>query len=90
MRTVRYESQFKKDLKRVLKRGENAQTLSALIDYIAAHGTAPAQCKPHKLHGAWSPALECHVDNSDWLLVYVVSAHLVTVHRTGSHSDLFE
>ena len=90
MRELYFEKQFRKDLKRMETRGKNIGKLEKLISYIAKHGTPMSSRRPHKLHGEWSPALECHVENSDWLLIYTVTKSTVYLYRTGSHSDLFE
>lgn len=51
-------------------------------------GSLPEQYSPHILSGAWHPRWECHVQ-PDFLLIYDVDDQFVSLHRCGSHSELF-
>ena len=88
MREVKLTTSFKKDMKRQKKRGKSRQKLFSIMDAICHDGDAPPICVPHDLTGNWKHHRECHIE-PDWLLIYVVDAHSVTFHRTGTHSDLF-
>ncbi len=90
MRELSFEKQFRKDLRRMEARGKDINKLEKLISYILKHGTPPPSRRPHKLHASWSPALECHIENNDWLLIYTVTRSTVHLYRTGSHDDLFD
>jgi mRNA interferase YafQ len=50
----------------------------------------PEKYKDHKLTGTMKGLNECHI-TPDWLLIYQKSViiKLITLIRTGSHSDLF-
>lgn len=42
------------------------------------------------LSGEWKGFYECHIE-PDWLLIYdTTSSDILALHRTGTHSDLFE
>ncbi len=83
-------SQFKKDCKRMKKRGANMKELTDVIALLQSGQALPPEKRDHVLTGDYAGFRECHI-NPDWLLVYYVQADrlvLVCV-RTGSHSDLF-
>ena len=49
-----------------------------------------ANYRPHQLSGEWKGFMECHIE-PDWLLIYDQSSEdTLTLHRTGTNSDLFE
>ena len=83
-------SLFKKDCKRMKRRGLNMKELTDVIELLQVGKKLPPACHDHSLSGAYAGFRECHI-NPDWLLVYYVQADrlvLVCV-RTGSHSDIF-
>ena len=83
------ENSFKKDLKRVLKRGCSREKLEKVVAILMRGEKLPVAYRPHKLTGEWDGFWECHIE-SDWLLIYsFIKENLVLV-RTGSHADLFE
>lgn len=81
-------AQFKKDFKLISKRGWDLNKLKQVVDMLMNGEELPQNCKPHMLSGNWSGYTECHVD-PDWLLVYDIDEDLLTLYRTGSHSDIF-
>ncbi|HEY54557.1 MAG TPA: type II toxin-antitoxin system YafQ family toxin [Caldilineae bacterium] len=90
MRTIRYTSSFKKDFKRVKKRGENIDHLKTIITLLAQGEPLPESCRDHKLSGGYSGLRECHLE-PDWLLVYRYDGESeLILTRTGTHSDLFK
>jgi mRNA interferase YafQ len=90
MLTIKYQAAFKKDYKRIVKRGYNIKLLEETIGILANEGTLPEQYKDHRLSGDYEGFRECHI-TPDWLLVYKIhQTELVLVlTRTGTHSDLF-
>ena len=90
MYQLQLTSQFKKDCKRMKKRGLNMKALTAVLELLQAGKELPVANHDHSLSGAYAGFRECHI-NPDWLLVYYVqSDRLVLVcARTGSHSDIF-
>ena len=49
----------------------------------------PEKYQDHELKGEWSNFRECHI-KPDWLLIYLKNEQelILTLTRTGSHSDL--
>jgi len=90
MREVISTSRYKKDLKRVLKRGYSKAKMLDLVYLLVSDGILPHNAKPHMLSGEWLGFWECHIE-SDWLLIYDTShPKSLVLHRTGTHADLFE
>ena len=83
-------TQFKKDCKRMKKRGRDRKDLEDILDKLRAGEKLPAKNRDHELVGDLVGFRECHIA-PDWLLVYyILNERLVLVcSRTGSHSDLF-
>lgn len=82
-------TRFKRDYKRVLKRGLNPQKLEAVLRLLSNDLALPERCRPHKLSGNYQGFWECHIE-PDWLLIYDITAEFVELAATGSHSDLFD
>lgn len=91
MFALEYSGQFKKDLKRMVKRGLDITSIRDVISILENEGQVPAEYKPHILKGDWNGIWECHIQ-PDWLLLYDISdsIKLIRLVRTGSHSDLFK
>ncbi|MDD5261417.1 MAG: type II toxin-antitoxin system YafQ family toxin [Methylacidiphilales bacterium] len=90
MRTFSRASQFKKDVKRAGKRGEDLSKLRFLMDLLIEGKPLPQEFKDHPLRGNFSGSRDCHI-NPDWVLIYTftqMGSH-VCFERTGTHSDLF-
>ena len=85
-----WTSQFKKDYKLAIKRGYRIEELDRVITMLANNLILPVKYKDHELSGVWKGFRECHIE-PDWLLIYrVINNDLIlTLIRTGSHSDLF-
>ena len=90
MLTIKYQSSFKRDYKRIKKRGYNIRLLEKVITLLAEGQELPASYRDHALTGDYSGCRECHIA-PDWLLVYEVIEDelLLYLTRTGTHSDLF-
>lgn len=89
MRIIQRTSQFKKDVKRLQKRGKDASLLKEIILLLASNQSLETKYRDHALIGNYSGMRECHI-GPDWLLIYqVTDADLILI-RTGSHADLFE
>jgi mRNA interferase YafQ len=88
--TVLQTSHFKRELKRAAKRGCDMGLLKAVVALLAEGKPLAEKHRDHALSGTFSGFRECHI-TPDWLLVYLVdNGQLVlTLTRTGSHSDLF-
>ena len=83
-------TQFRKDLKRLRKRGADMQRLDDVLQTLCAEELLSEKYRDHALIGDYIGFRECHVA-PDWLLVYAIDKGqlILTASRTGSHSDLF-
>lgn len=88
---LEYGGKFLKDLKLAKRRGLNMKALSDITDLLQAGLTLPEQCRDHILTGNYKGYRECHI-NPGWLLIYKKkeSIKVVSLYRTGTHSDLFK
>ena len=83
-------AQFKKDCKRMKRRGLDLKELTAILEMLQNGQPLPPENRDHDLTGDFAGFRECHI-HPDWLLMYYIQQErlvLVCV-RTGSHSDLF-
>ncbi|MBE8713826.1 type II toxin-antitoxin system YafQ family toxin [Sphingobacterium hungaricum] len=82
--------QFKRDIKLAKKRGFDTRLLDEVVNNLVENGILPVKFKPHKLLGKYKGFWECHI-NPDWLLIWEQNEtiRLITLIRTGTHSDLF-
>lgn len=90
MYSIVYTGQFKKSLKRCVKRGLNIKILTDTLDLLQATGTLPPEYKVHRLIGDYAGCWECHMQ-PNWLLVWRQNdqeLELVLI-DTGTHADLF-
>ncbi|MES2590026.1 MAG: type II toxin-antitoxin system YafQ family toxin [Bacteroidota bacterium] len=83
-------NKFKKDLKLAQKRGLKMENLDIVVTQLVENGKIDSKYKPHLLKGSFKGYWECHIQ-PDWLLIWKQDdvIKLVTLTRTGSHSDLF-
>ena len=90
MLTIKYHTMFKKDFKKIKKRGYDISRLEKIVELLANEVPLPEQFKDHNLSGNYNGFRECHIA-PDWLLVYQVNNNelVLVLSRTGSHSDLF-
>ena len=89
MRTIRRTSQFKKDVKRMKKRGKDLSKLKEVLEKITRGQELEARYRDHVLVGQYRGTRECHVE-PNWLLIYELGQSEVVLIRTGTHTDLFE
>lgn len=88
MLTPIFENTFKKDIKRLQKRGKNLNKLKTVIDKLLDNQELETKYKDHALSGNWKGYRDCHIE-PDWLLIYKITETNLFLVRTGSHSDLF-
>jgi len=88
MYQIRRTTQFKKDIKRVLKRGKDIEQLLAVVLHLGEGDTLDAVYCDHSLKGQYHGKRDCHLE-PDWILIYAIEDQDVVLYRTGSHSDLF-
>lgn len=80
---------FKKDYKRMQKRGFVMDRLISIIRLLAEGKKLEERHRDHTLHGNYEGHRECHVE-PDWLLIYTSTEEELGLARTGTHSDLFK
>ena len=88
--SIKPTSRFKKDLKTILKRGYDRDLLAKVINALSAGEKLDEIYKDHALTGDYIGHRECHIQ-PDWLLIYRYDDDVLvlTLSRTGTHSDLF-
>ena len=87
---VAWTCQFKNDYKLARKRNLKIELLDEIIRKLSRGEVLSQENRDHELSGNWSGYRECHVQ-PDWLLIYRIEEGLLilTLTRTGTHSDLF-
>jgi mRNA interferase YafQ len=87
---VKFTAAFKKDYKKAKKRGMDIELLKGVVAALSMGEALPERNKDHALAGDWVGHRECHI-LPDWLLVYRIEDDVLvlTLARTGTHSDLF-
>ena len=87
---VKLTTQFKKDYKRDMKRGLKIELLEKIVELLAMGKVLLEKNRDHELSGNWVGHRECHIQ-PDWLLIYRIENDVLvlTLARTGTHSDLF-
>jgi mRNA interferase YafQ len=88
---LKQTTQFKKDLRRMIKRGADMDLLDEVILMLRKREQLPEKYRDHALTGDWAGYRDCHV-LPDWLLIYMISDEelILTATRTGTHSDIFQ
>ena len=91
---IKWTAKFKRDYKLAMKRGYNIKLLDDVIRLIAMGNQEQRLIDnyyDHELGGDWKGHRELHV-LSDWLLIYYLEDDelVLTLTRTGTHSDLFK
>jgi mRNA interferase YafQ len=81
-------SRFKRDVKRLQKRGKDMAKLKAVLMLLLEEKPLPQHYRDHPLRGDWDGFRDLHIE-PDWLLLYRISDGELQLARTGSHSDLF-
>lgn len=83
-------ARFRKDFKRIKKRGRDVSLLREVLEKLCSKESLEARYKDHALIGSYIGFRECHIQ-PDWLLIYAVNDDELTLvaSRTGSHADLF-
>ncbi|MEE3453326.1 type II toxin-antitoxin system YafQ family toxin [Dialister sp.] len=87
---VKATTQFRKDYKLAMKRGLKVSFLDQIIARLALGEPLDEKNRDYALSGNWAGHRECHI-LPNWLLVYRLENDVLvlTLVRTGSHSDLF-
>ena len=85
---IRRSTQFKRDVKRAIKRGKDIEQLFFVVKELAEDRRLAAHYQDHPLKGQYKDKRDCHLD-PDWILIYAVLNNELVLYRTGSHADLF-
>ncbi|MDF3130488.1 type II toxin-antitoxin system YafQ family toxin [Kiritimatiellaeota bacterium B1221] len=88
MKSIFQTSQFKKDIKRLKKRGKDLNKLGAVLRILTNDCALEEKYRDHGLTGKWTGSRDCHIE-PDWILIYRIDEESVFLERSGSHSDLF-
>lgn len=89
MLVLKETTQFRKDLKRMKKRGNSFERYKNIIYHLVHEEPLPHHFREHKLCGEWADFWEGHIE-PDWLLIYKKTNDAIVLTRTGTHADLFE
>ena len=81
-------SQFKRDVKKALRRNEDIRKLKALILLLVQGEVLPEKYKDHPLRGDYKDCRDSHLE-PDWILIYRMDGKTIHLIRLGSHADLF-
>ncbi len=83
---------FKKELKKIKKRGNDINKLTKIVNLLASDIPLDKKYNDHALNDdiRFKDCRECHIE-PDWLLVYRKNKTTLILYliETGSHSDLF-
>lgn len=87
---LEFTNQYLKDLRLARKRNLDESKLNELILILLSGDELPLKYKDHILTGNMKGLNECHI-SPNWLLIYEknTTIRLITLIRTGTHSDLF-
>lgn len=90
---IDYTSDFKKQIKKIIKQGKNIDLLLEIITKLANYEELDSKYKNHHLINdkTYRDCMECHLA-PDWLLVYkYINDNLVLlIVTTRSHSEIFK
>ncbi len=88
---IRKQTQFKKSLKRMLRRGKDISKLTKVVLMLANGEELPARYKDHPLTGNLLGLRDCHIE-SDWVLLYYYERDklILVLSDTGTHADCLD
>lgn len=89
MKPLRITTQYRKDLKRIARRGYRMNKLVAIVEKLRSGIPLSPIDDDHPLKGPWDSYRCCHVQG-DWCLIYRDDQRELVLVRTGTHADLFE
>ena len=89
MLNASYTTSFKRDLKRIKRRGKDTDKIKAIMSMLIDEEKLEDKYRDHALVGNYLGRRECHIE-PDWLLIYKLDNDEIIFERTGSHADLFD
>jgi len=81
--TIRRTTQFKRDIKRILRNGKDIEKLLNVVEKIVAKQELPSKYRDHSLTGNRKNKRDCHIE-PDWILIYAIENNELILYRTGS------
>ncbi|MCL2176414.1 MAG: type II toxin-antitoxin system YafQ family toxin [Firmicutes bacterium] len=88
MRTPSYTNAFKRDIKRITKRGKDLNKLDKVMEILETGKPLDKKYRDHALVGNLKGTRDLHIE-PDWLLLYKITDTEVEYVRTGKHNDVF-
>jgi len=90
MYELRPTTRYRRDVRRINKRGFDLELLNIAQDILTKTGTLPESYGPHPLRGEYTNCIDAHIA-ADWVLIYeVLDNEIIVLRRTGSHQDVFK
>ena len=86
--TIRRTTQFKRDIKRILRSGKDIEKLLSVVEKLAEARKLPPEYHDHPLNGKYKNKRDCHIE-PDWILIYAIEDDELVLYRAGSHPQLF-
>ncbi|MDR0383926.1 MAG: type II toxin-antitoxin system YafQ family toxin, partial [Christensenellaceae bacterium] len=86
---IDFTNAYKRDIRIIEKRNYNLSILKDVITRIANKEVLEPKYHVHSLKGEYANMYECHI-KPNWLLIWQIYDDLMILHRTGTHSDLFD
>lgn len=62
MLVIRQTAAFRRDIKKVKKRGKDLSKLYAIVEILASGAMPDKKHVPHRLTGNWKPCWDCHIE----------------------------
>jgi len=83
-------TQYRRDIKRLIKQGCDIILLDNVINILLNEKPLTPMHRDHALVGKYAGQRECHIE-PDWLLIYAIDKGqlILTATRSGSHAELF-
>lgn len=88
MRELILTTRFRRELRRVARRGKDREKIKEITDKLVAGQPLEPRYHAHRLVGDMAGHWECRIE-PDWLLVWDEDDTTVTLLRTGTHADIF-
>jgi mRNA interferase YafQ len=89
MRLTSRLGRFKRDVRRLEKRGKDLTKLRAVLCLLIDAAPLPSELRDHPLKGEWLGWRDLHIE-PDWLLIYRIDGDHLQLGRTGTHADIFQ
>ena len=69
--TIRRTTQFKRDIKRLLRSAKDIEKLLSIVEYLGEGRKLPPEYHDHLLRGKYKNTRDCHIE-PDWILIYTI------------------